>query len=226
MAQGCRLRSPAHDRRDLQPQAYSALDRVIIVGIDAVNQATNRLGQAGNRPTLNTSGAEHRSGVHHGNHGSKQLVTRLIPGRREFAMQVVFTKEITILIVDDNATIRRVVSEVLSAEEGLLVVGEAADGLQAVDMVDSLHPTVVIMDIAMPRLNGLDATRKIMTDHPDMRVLILTMHENRQYAREIAKLGVAGCVLKREVGRELVTAVEAVARGQTFFSDTVAELIG
>jgi DNA-binding NarL/FixJ family response regulator len=141
-------------------------------------------------------------------------------------MQVVSTKDITILIVDDNATIRQVVSEVLSAEEGLLVVGEAADGLQAVDMVDSLHPTVVIMDIAMPRLNGLDATRKIMTDHPDMRVLILTMHENRQYAREIAKLGVAGCVLKREVGRELVTAVEAVARGQTFFSDTVAELIG
>jgi DNA-binding NarL/FixJ family response regulator len=140
-------------------------------------------------------------------------------------MQVAPTREITVLVVDDHASMRKVVSEVLSAREGLRIVGEASDGIEAVDMVVALHPALVVMDIAMPRLNGLEASRKIMSDCADTRVLILTMHENKQYAREIARLGVAGCVLKREVGTELVPAVEAVARGDSFYSDTVAGLM-
>jgi DNA-binding NarL/FixJ family response regulator len=160
-------------------------------------------------------------------HGSWRTSERAFPReRRDFAMQIIPTRQISVLVVDDHASIRQVVSEVLSAQEGLQVIGEAADGLEAVDMVARLHPTVVVMDIAMPRLNGLDAARQIMQDFPETRVLILTMHENRQYVREIAKLHVAGCVLKREVGRELVAAVEAAARGESFYSDTVAELIG
>src|SRR5205823_5143825 len=88
-----------------------------------------------------------------------------------------------------------------------------------------LHPDVVVMDIAMPNLNGAEATRQIKRRFPDVKVLILTMHENPQYLAQIVEAGAIGCVLKRSAGTELVTAVKAAARGESYFSPTMATML-
>jgi DNA-binding NarL/FixJ family response regulator len=111
---------------------------------------------------------------------------------------------------------------ILEGHPGITVVGEAADGRQALEMVEQLQPDVVVMDIAMPNLNGFDATRQISRRFPDVRVAILTTYESRQYLVRMVKAGAAGCVLKRSAGTELVTAIQAVAQGTSYVSPTIA----
>lgn len=127
-----------------------------------------------------------------------------------------------VLLVDDHAIVREGLRMVLAAEQGIEVIGEAGDGREAVKLVETLGPDVVVMDIAMPNLNGLEATRQIARRFPEVRVVILTMHENQQYLLQIVKAGATGCVLKRSMGRELVTAVESAARGESYFSPAIA----
>lgn len=131
----------------------------------------------------------------------------------------------TVLLADDHAILREGLRMVLDAQPGLTVVGEAEDGRQALEMVEELHPDVVVMDIAMPTMNGAEATRQIKRRFPDVRVLILTMHENQQYLAQIINAGAIGCVLKRSAGTELVTAVRAAARGESYFSPTLASMM-
>jgi DNA-binding NarL/FixJ family response regulator len=130
-----------------------------------------------------------------------------------------------VLLADDHAILRDGLRMVLDAQPGIIVVGEAEDGRQAVDMAEDVHPDVVVMDIAMPKLNGLEATRQIKRRWPDIKIVILTMHENQQYLSQIVQAGATGAVLKRSAGTELVMAVKAAARGESYFSPTIATMM-
>lgn len=130
-----------------------------------------------------------------------------------------------VLLADDHAILREGIRMVLDAQPGITVVGEAEDGRQALEMVEDLQPDVVVMDIAMPNMNGAEATRQIRRRFPRTRVVILTMHENQQYLMQIVNAGATACVLKRSAGTELVTAVKAVARGESYFSPTMASMM-
>jgi two-component system response regulator NreC len=131
----------------------------------------------------------------------------------------------TVLLVDDHAMLREGLHMVLDAQPGITVVGEAEDGREALDLVEQLHPDIVVMDIAMPNLNGAEATRQIKRRFPSTRVVILTMHENRQYLAQILGAGAIGVVLKRAAGTELVQAVKAAGRGESFFSPAIATMM-
>jgi two-component system, NarL family, response regulator NreC len=127
-----------------------------------------------------------------------------------------------VLLADDHAILREGLHLVLDRQPGILVVGEAENGREAVAMVEELQPDVVVMDISMPNLNGLEATAQIRRRHPEVKVVILTMHDNQEYLRQIVKAGAIGCVLKRSAGTELVAAVKAAARSESYFSPAVA----
>jgi DNA-binding NarL/FixJ family response regulator len=130
-----------------------------------------------------------------------------------------------VLLVDDHAILREGLKMVLDAQPGITVVGEAENGREALELVEELHPDVVVMDIAMPQMNGAEATRQIKRRFPQTRVVILTMHENQQYLMQIVNAGATGAVLKRSAGSELVTAVKAAARGESFFSPSMASML-
>jgi DNA-binding NarL/FixJ family response regulator len=130
-----------------------------------------------------------------------------------------------VLLVDDHAILREGLKMVLDAQPGITVVGEGENGREALELVEELHPDVVVMDIAMPQMNGAEATRQIKRRFPQTRVVILTMHENQQYLMQIVNAGATGAVLKRSAGSELVTAVKAAARGESFFSPSMASML-
>ena len=130
-----------------------------------------------------------------------------------------------ILVADDHEVVRHGVRSLLEAHPGWEVISEAADGRDAVEKASQLHPDVVILDIGMPNLNGLEATRQILRGHPGARVLILTMHESEQVVREVLEAGARGFLLKSDAGRDLVAAVEALQRNKTFFTSKVAEMV-
>jgi DNA-binding NarL/FixJ family response regulator len=133
--------------------------------------------------------------------------------------------ETKVLLVDDHAILREGLRMVLDAQPLIRVVGEASDGRDALDLIEKLSPNVVVMDIAMPNLNGLEATRQIKKRWPETRVVILTMHENQQYLTQIVRAGATGAVLKRSAGTELITAVTAAAHGESFFSPSIASML-
>jgi DNA-binding NarL/FixJ family response regulator len=131
----------------------------------------------------------------------------------------------TVVLVDDHVIVREGLRLILGAQPQISVVGEAADGRQALELVQELRPAVVVMDIAMPNLNGLEATRQIRRRCPETRVVILTMHENHEYVLQILQAGATGCVLKRSAGSELVTAIEAATHDENYFSPAIATMV-
>ena len=130
--------------------------------------------------------------------------------------------DIRVLIADDHAIVREGIRALLAPAEGVEVVGEAADGAEAIEACRRLRPDLVVMDIAMPGLGGLEATLQIRKELPDVKVLVLTQYEDREYIRRFLKLGVAGYVLKKRAGAELVAAVRAAARGGLVLDPDVA----
>lgn len=132
---------------------------------------------------------------------------------------------IRILLVDDHAILREGLRALLSYYPDVEVVGEAEDGLQAIEYVDSLSPDIVLMDIAMPGMNGLEATRRIRKEHPNVHILILTQYEDQPYVLNLLRAGVSGYVLKRALGVDLINAVRAVARGESFLYPPVATTV-
>ena len=133
--------------------------------------------------------------------------------------------KIRILLVDDHTILRSGIRSLLEDEPGLSVIGEAEDGRTAVSMACQLNPDVVIMDIAMPLLNGLEATRQIKAQCPGVRVLILTMHDNEEYIRQVLEAGAMGYILKDAAARELISAIRSVYRGESVLSPAVTRLV-
>jgi len=123
---------------------------------------------------------------------------------------------IRVLITDDHTLFRSGLRLLLSNEPDIAVVGEAGDGAEAIRLARTLRPDVVLMDITMPGMSGLDATRAIRQDLPEVRVLILTMHEDEGYLRESLRAGASGYVLKRAAATELPAAIRAAWRGEAF----------
>jgi DNA-binding NarL/FixJ family response regulator len=132
---------------------------------------------------------------------------------------------IRILLVDDHAILREGLRALFSYYPDVEVVGEAGDGAQALECVERLCPDIVLMDIAMPGMNGLEATRRIRQQYPDIRVLILTQYEDQPYVLPLLRAGASGYVLKRALGADLINAVRAVARGESFLYPSVATTV-
>ncbi len=130
-----------------------------------------------------------------------------------------------VLIVDDHAIVREGVKMILAKESDIDVVGEAADGRQALDMVDRLSPDVVIMDLSMPGMGGIEATKQVKGRHPTLHVLALTMHEDESYVFQLLRAGASGYVLKRAAAQDLLQAVRAAARGEAFLYPSVARKV-
>ena len=133
--------------------------------------------------------------------------------------------KIRILIADDHEIVRHGLVALLKAQAGWEVCAEADNGRQAVEIAKQMKPDIAILDIGMPQLNGLEATRQILRDNPRTRVLILTITDTDQAVRAVLDAGARGFLLKSDAARELVAAVEALYRNKTFFTARVAEMV-
>lgn len=133
--------------------------------------------------------------------------------------------KIRIILVDDHRILREGIRSLLEEHDDIEVIGEAEDGRSAVKLVGELQPDVVLMDIAMPQLNGLEATRQIKRDNPDVRVLILTVHDNEEYIRQVLATGAMGYVLKYAAASELLSAIRTVYRGESVLSPAITRLV-
>ena len=134
-------------------------------------------------------------------------------------------EKIRILLADDHTILRSGIRALLEVEPGLSVIGEAEDGRAAVSMACKLKPNVVLMDIAMPLLNGLEATRQIKIQCPDVKVLVLSMHDNEEYIRQALEAGAMGYILKDAAPGELIGAIRSVYRGEAVLSPAVTRLV-
>src|SRR6478672_10821255 len=134
-------------------------------------------------------------------------------------------KRITVLLAEDHQIVREGFRSLLKHEPDIEVVGEAETGRQAVQMTRKLRPAVVVMDIAMPLLNGLEATRQIRKEVPATKVLILSAHSDDAYVEQVAVLGAAGFLLKQTSSHVLATAIREVQKGKTFYSPTVSKRV-
>ncbi len=136
---------------------------------------------------------------------------------------VTATKPITVLLAEDHMIVREGLRTLLDAEGDIQVVGEAETGRQAVELTKKLRPAVIVMDIAMPLLNGLEATRQIRQAVPDTKVLILSAHSDDAYVEQVVALGAVGYLIKQTSAHFLVEAIREVQKGKTYFSPAIAQ---
>src|SRR5512142_882092 len=133
--------------------------------------------------------------------------------------------KIRILLADDHAMVRQGFRLILSSQTDLEIVGEAGNGREAVELAEQLRPDVVVMDVAMPELNGIEATRRLGESAPHARVLALSMHKDSVYVRETLRAGARGYLLKDSPAGDLVSAVRAVASGEGYLSPAVSDAV-
>ena len=132
---------------------------------------------------------------------------------------------IRILLADDHAMVRQGFRMILSSQPDMEIIGEAGNGREAVGMAEKLTPDVIVMDVAMPELNGIEATRKITAALPRSRILALSMHKDSVYVREILRAGARGYLLKDSIDSDLLAAVRAVAKGEGYLSPAVSDAV-
>ena len=130
-----------------------------------------------------------------------------------------------ILIVDDHAVVRRGVRALLESQPGWEVAGEAVTGREAVALAKRLYPDIVVMDLSLPELNGLDAARQILKDSPRTEVLVLTMHHSEELVRDVLQAGARGYVLKSDADESLIAAVESLSDHKPFLTSAVTEFV-
>ena len=136
------------------------------------------------------------------------------------------SEEITVLLADDHSLVRRGFRRILEDEEGIKVVGEASNGVEAIRLAQELKPRVVVMDLSMPELDGVQATREILKHTPGTEVLVLSMHADDNYVRNALDAGAKGYLLKSAIDVDLVGAVRTVAQGRRFMSSGVKYVVG
>ncbi len=132
---------------------------------------------------------------------------------------------INVLLADDHIMVRKGFRLILETQPDIRIVGEASNGREAVELAESLQPDVIVVDVAMPELNGIEATRRIITAAPRARVLALSMHKDSVYVREILRAGARGYLLKDAVDSDLLNAVRSVARGEGYLSSAVSDAV-
>ena len=133
--------------------------------------------------------------------------------------------KIRVLLVDDHAILRDGLSALLSHYDDIEVVGEAQDGLEALAHIKNLQPDIVLMDIAMQGMGGIEATQEIHRQFPGIRVLVLSQHEDWRYIKPLLQAGASGYVTKRALGIDLITALHVVAQGETFLQPSIASIV-
>ncbi len=133
--------------------------------------------------------------------------------------------KIRILLVDDHAILRMGLRALLNAEPDIEVVGDASNGEEAVAKAERLLPDIVLMDISMPVMDGLEATRLIHQSCPEVKILVLTIHDNEQYLFQVLEAGGAGYLVKKSADTELISAIHAVHRGEAFLSPVAAKMV-
>ncbi|HLK67198.1 MAG TPA: response regulator transcription factor [Bryobacteraceae bacterium] len=134
-------------------------------------------------------------------------------------------KRIRILLADDHPMVRQGFKMILSAQSDMEIVGEAGNGREAVEQAEELKPDIVVMDVAMPELNGIEATRRLAASIPHTRVIALSMHKDSVYVREILRAGARGYLLKDSGAGDLVSAIRAVASGEAYLSPAVSNAV-
>lgn len=134
--------------------------------------------------------------------------------------------KVNLLIVDDHAVLREGLQALLERHPDICVVGQAANGYTALELVRQLRPNMVLMDLSMPGMNGIEATRLILQEDPHIAVIILSMWNTTQYVRAALQTGVKGYLLKESAAKELIEAVLAVAAGHCYFSQPVTDMLG
>jgi DNA-binding NarL/FixJ family response regulator len=132
-------------------------------------------------------------------------------------------QKIRILLADDQTNLREGIKSLLEKQENIEVVAEAANGREAISKAAQFQPDVVILDISMPLMDGLEVTRRMKKENPDIKVLVLTMHDDSEYFLQLIRAGACGYVTKRAVGKELFSAIKAVHRGDSFFCPSMAK---
>ena len=133
------------------------------------------------------------------------------------------SKKVTIVLVDDHSVVRAGVRRLLEQEALFDVIGEAESGEKAYHMFGALKPDVMVMDLSMPGMGGLEAIRRILMRHERARILVLTMHEDLSFANQALKLGAKGYLIKNTLGDDLVKSIQTVSRGEVFLSDEIAK---
>lgn len=134
-------------------------------------------------------------------------------------------KKIRVLLAEDHTIVRQGICALLKSEPDLEVVGEASDGLEAIELAKKMIPDVVLMDIAMRNLNGLEATRKIKKLFPHMKVLVLTMYENEEWIFQILKAGASGYLIKDSAMTDLTSAIRAIHQGDSYLSPSISKKV-
>jgi len=134
-------------------------------------------------------------------------------------------RDIRLLIADDHTIVREGLKKLLESEGGVEVVGEAVDGRDAVTKAMDLMPDIVLMDLSMPGLHGLEATRQIIKRMPKTQVLILSMHKNEAYVLQALQSGASGYILKDSASEEVVTAIQAISRGDSYLSPSISRVV-
>jgi DNA-binding NarL/FixJ family response regulator len=130
--------------------------------------------------------------------------------------------DITIVLADDHTIVRQGLAKLLEGEPRFKIVGEAENGREAVNKVETLRPDIVLMDIAMPMLNGIEATRQIKEKAPKTKVIILSMHSHDRYINELFSLGVSGYLLKDSTGHNIFSAIHAALKGNSYLSPSIS----